>query len=105
MTLNDSFLEDFSETRREPRFDSCASVSSDSTRDEVKEVLKLVNGDERKIFYWRFVVIAAMVIVGLAATWMTYTFLAKEERKSFENVVSASTPQNSVHMTCPLWNS
>lgn len=56
------------------------SVASDTTRDEYQEVRKLVNSDEKKIGFWRLVVIITVVAVGVGVTWMTYSFLLKEEK-------------------------
>lgn len=66
------------------------SNSSDTSRDEVNEVRKIVLSDERKIRTWRSVLIVIIVTVGIAVTWMTYTSLAREEKKNFENAVRVS---------------
>lgn len=63
------------------------SKSSDTSRDEVNEVRKIVMSDERKINMWRGVVIAIIMSVGIAVTWMTYSSLAREEKKNFESAV------------------
>lgn len=67
--------------------DNC-SVSSQITRDEVKEVRKIIHGDERKIGIWRMVVLLTIVVVSVAVTMMTYNFIRRDEEKNFRSTVS-----------------
>lgn len=71
--------------------DDEVSKSSETSRDEMKEVRKIIVSDERKINIWRCVVVVIVASVGVAVTWMTYSSIVREETKSFESAVSEST--------------
>lgn len=72
---------------------------SGSSCDELKEVRKLVSKEESKIRIWRVIVALAIVVIGGVVTWMTYYFVASEEKKNFENVVSFPYCQARTHKT------
>lgn len=64
------------------------SVTSETARDELKEMKKIVEQESRTIGFWRLIVCLGIVVVGAAVTWMTYVFLSNDETKNFEKAVS-----------------
>ena len=68
--------------------DDCESSSSESSRDELAEVKKLVDKESKNIGFWRLIVCVAIVLVGAAVTWMTHNFLSNDETNNFEKAVS-----------------
>ena len=60
-----------------------------SSRDEMKELQKLVDKENRSISVWRVVVSCAIVLVGAGVTWMTHRFLSTDEENNFKKSVSA----------------
>ena len=66
-------------------------ASPSTSRDELAEVRKLVDAENKKVGFWRLVVCAGIVGVGAGVTWMTHTFLTKEEHSGFEKAVRYSS--------------
>ena len=65
-----------------------ASVASDESRDEVKEVEKATRAETNRLRLWRIVVTVVLLLTALAVTLTTYKLLQHQEHKSFETAVS-----------------
>mmetsp|Transcript_94 Transcript_94/g.267 ORF Transcript_94/g.267 Transcript_94/m.267 type:complete len:1155 (-) Transcript_94:417-3881(-) len=64
---------------------STTSESASASKDEVKEIQRLIGRETRVVQRLRFVVIFAMLLVAAAVTTATFIFLANEEDSDFEN--------------------
>jgi hypothetical protein len=61
-----------------------------SDRDEVEKVRKMSSKDTSRIVFFRVMVTLVLLLTAFVVTFVTYTFLTKQETKNFELAVSFS---------------
>jgi hypothetical protein len=59
-------------------------------RDEVKEVQKMSQKDNSRVYMWRFVMTGVLTLTAVAVTVTTYKVLSGEQASNFETTVSVN---------------
>lgn len=63
------------------------SDSSESARDEVKEIRNLVQKEDDNAARWRFGLFLLLIVIAAIISGLTWYFLREEEKKAFETAV------------------